>query len=109
MENTIFVSTDVENTERLVRKAVSHSITAECVDSYRVSSRDGDCLVLVFEKYYLRSSRASLTVVIDDCTGKTRAHVAASGGAQGLIRIDWGAGRNFSSAVLRELWPYKIG
>jgi len=61
--------------------------------------------LLVYEKYYFRnSSRASLTVFINDYRGVTEVEVIPSGGSQGLfLNIDWGAGDSFAGAVHRIL------
>jgi len=61
--------------------------------------------LLIYEKYYMRnSSRASLTVYINDFNGETEVEVIPSGGSQGMFfNIDWGAGDSFSESVQRIL------
>ena len=61
--------------------------------------------LLIYEKYYIRnSSRASLTVYINDFLGETEVEVIPSGGSQGMFfNIDWGAGNSFSESIQRIL------
>ena len=57
-------------------------------------------MVLVFEKHYYRAgNRLTLTVTLDDFTGRTRVHCASGGGGEGLFRFDWGAGDSFEGVV----------
>ena len=49
-------------------------------------------VVAVYEKHYYRAgNRLTLTVVLDDFTGRTRVHCIGGGGGEGLFRFDWGA------------------
>ena len=46
------------------------------------------------------TSRASLTVTIDNFGGDTKVHAVASGGSAGpYLHIDWGARENFLNSV----------
>lgn len=109
MEDTYFVSLDIESTARVIHDAVTNrSFTGKCVDTYTVETSGKKCMVLVYEKYYVRASRVTLTVVIDDFIGKTRVHCVSAGGAEGLIRIDWGASKSFSAIVANNLMSYRI-
>lgn len=48
-------------------------------------------MVAVYEKHYYRAgNRLTLTVVLDDFTGRTRVHCISGGGGEGLFRFDWG-------------------
>lgn len=85
------------------------SLSAKLVDRYAVSDGGKSLVVMVFEKYYMRnSSRASLTVTIDDLGGVTRVHAVGSGGGQGAIfGFDWGAASSFASYVSDALEKYR--
>jgi len=71
----------------------AHAISAERIDS-QLRERDGkQCILLVYEKYFMRnSSRATLTVMLDNLDGITTVHAVGSGGGQNaLFNFDWGA------------------
>jgi hypothetical protein len=105
---TVKISPD-EAANIVEREIVNGSISAELVDKYLVSGNDGDCIVLVFEKYYMRtSSRASLAVTLSNLKGITNVHAVGSGGGQGAIfSFDWGASSDFAYAVENALNQYK--
>ena len=67
----------------------------------------GEILVL-FERYYMRSgNRATLTFLADNLEKHTRVHLSAGGGGQGVIfRFDWGAGASFSTSARDALAEY---
>ncbi len=110
-DDTFFVSLDVQNTINVINEAVvKGSITGECIDHYGVSApQGGGFVVLVYEKHYYRAgNRLTLTVVIDDLTGRTRVHSISGGGGEGIFRFDWGASKNFSNVVANALSRYRI-
>jgi len=49
----------------------------------------------------------TLTVVIDDLTGRTRVHSVSGGGGEGLFRFDWGASK-ISGVVAGALALYRV-
>lgn len=111
MDDTFFVSTDVQSTINAINNAVvGGSITGELIDHYGVPApQGGGFVVLVYEKHYYRAgNRLTLTVVIDDLTGRTRVHSVSGGGGEGLFRFDWGASKSFSGVVANALSPYRI-
>ena len=57
--------------------------------------------VIIFERYTMRTtSRATLTVTIDNFGGDTKVRAVASGGSAGpQLHIDWGARKNFANSV----------
>lgn len=69
----------------------------------RVYPLDDDMcnVVLIFEKYYIRtSSRAALTVIVHNYYGATVVEALSAGSSQGMIfSFDWGAGDDFASSV----------
>ena len=94
----------------VVHNAVTDSVTGELVDQYETAHpAGGSCLVVVYEKHYYRAgNRLTLTVVMDDFTGRTRVHWASGGGGEGLFRFDWGAAESFEGVVYDALQPYLI-
>ena len=54
--------------EYLENEIVSSSMSTELLDKYSLDAENGkSCVIMVFEKYYMRnSSRISLTISIDD-------------------------------------------
>lgn len=111
MNDTFFVSMDVQRTINAINDAVvGGSITGELIDHYGVASpQGGGFVVLVYEKHYYRAgNRLTLTVVVDDLTGRTRVHSVSGGGGEGLFRFDWGASKSFSGVVVNALSPYRI-
>ncbi len=111
MEDTFFVSLDVQGAINIIDGAVVRgSITGERIDHYGVGAPGGGgFVVLVYEKHYYRAgNRLTLTVVIDDLTGRTRVHSVSGGGGEGFFRFDWGASKSFSGVVASALAPYRI-
>lgn len=104
-----FVTLTLEGCEQLVHRTVLDSITGTCIDRYEaLHPAGGRCVVLVYEKHYYRAgNRLTLTVTLDDFTGRTRVHCASGGGGEGLFRFDWGASESFEQVVhdaLRSYW-----
>ncbi len=111
MEDTFFVSLDVQSTINVLDNAVvGGSITGEKIDQYSVAApQGGGLIVMVYEKHYYRAgNRLTLTVVIDDLTGRTRVHSVSGGGGEGLFRFDWGAFKSFSGVVAGALASYRV-
>ena len=55
-----------------------------------------------------RGNRLTLTVVLDDFTGRTRVHCISGGGGEGLFRFDWGAAESFEGVVHDALSHYRL-
>lgn len=67
------------------------------------------CAVMVYEKHYWRAgNRLTLTVTIDNLSGRTRVHTIGGGGGEGLFRFDWGAAESFEGVVQDALSPYML-
>ena len=109
MENTCYVTCSIGQCAELIHSAiVDGSVTGELLDRYEVRSPDGlKCLVMVYEKHYWRAgNRLTLTVTIDNMSGRTRVHAVGGGGGEGLFRFDWGASQSFEGVVQDALAPY---
>ena len=86
-------------------------LSTTCVGSYSKVSPDGRGVVMfVFDKYFMRvSSRASLTVILENLDGVTSVYSVGAGGGKGaLFDFDWGAGDSFASLVEHALEGYII-
>ena len=110
-EQRLAVSLSVTQAWGLVRDAVlSSGSSVQCVAEYEQHGPGPQVVLLVFEKYFMRnSSRASLTVLIENVTGVTQVCVAPSGGGQGaFLRFDWGAGDKFATSATDALEGYRL-
>lgn len=111
MTQNLFVSlTAAEAVRRVSDAIVRGSITGELLDSHTVTAPGGgSCTVSVFEKHYYRAgNRLTLTVTVDDFTGRTRVHLVGGGGGEGLFRFDWGASQSFEQTAYDALRPYEV-
>lgn len=109
--STFFVSLDPASAADAINKAVVRgSVTGELIDYYEVREQSGYLAVLVFEKHYWRAgNRLTLTVTVDDLSGRTRVHCVSGGGGEGLFRFDWGASESFEDVVTDAMTGYIIG
>ena len=111
MESTYYVSCSMEQCGDLIHSAiVDGSITGELLDHYVLQGPNGlQCAVMVYEKHYWRAgNRLTLTVTIDNLSGRTRVHTISGGGGEGLFRFDWGAAESFEGVVQDALSPYML-
>ncbi|TCK98184.1 hypothetical protein EDC19_0602 [Natranaerovirga hydrolytica] len=101
------VSKSPEEVLNMIKKGLSYELIHE-----RVHHIEGDMIsiVLVYEKYYMRnSSRAALTVTINNFNGYTQVESISAGSSQGLFfNIDWGAGEEFANSVKHILKEFII-
>ncbi|MBQ8276778.1 MAG: hypothetical protein IJZ02_09195 [Clostridia bacterium] len=110
MANTFTVSlSPAHAAERICDAVEGGSLTGELIDHYVIGRADGgQCIVLVFEKHYYRAgNRLTLTVTIDDMSGKTRVHTVGGGGGEGLFGFDWGAAESFEHVAVSALEDYR--
>ena len=97
---------NINETAQLLISGVQESgITCELIDSAERRIGDRKAVLLVFEKYYMRSSnRASLSVMLTENEGTVYVDAVSAGGGQGaLFRFSWGAEESFVSIVPRIL------
>lgn len=102
MSEAYFVSPTLEECESILDHAIlESSISGTFLDRYEITHPSGGrCVVLLYEKHYYRvGNRLTLTVTLDDFTGKTRLHCASGGGGSGLTNFDWGAAESFEEVV----------
>lgn len=103
--------TPLEASSVVKTQVLASGSSVECVGEYVNRSPEGhEVVLLVFEKYYMRtSSRASLSVVLENVNGQTWVGYTGSGGGQGaLMGFDWGTADDFASAVTAALDPYLL-
>ncbi|MEA4832809.1 hypothetical protein SDC9_107799 [bioreactor metagenome] len=106
MDNTFFVSSDIISSANKIKEEINRSFSGELVNDYNIQCENHCSVhVMVFEKYYSRvSNRLTLTVILDDVSGKTRVHYTSAGGGTGvLFRFDWGAADSFAESVRSAL------
>ena len=83
--------------------------TSEKTGKHQSRSQDGrEAILLVFEKYFMRnSSRASLSVMIENLRGNTTVCAIGSGGGQmTFFKFDWGASDNLENLVEKAMRGY---
>lgn len=85
----------------IIREMESSTMSTQLVDSITRKTGDLSMYILVFEKYYMRSSnRASLTVVVTEVNHDIKVDAIGAGGGQGVIfKFSWGAEESFVSVI----------
>lgn len=105
--NTSYITLPIGEAARIISSTVVKESRSGAMSDCHELRAGGELrgIVMVFEKYFLRSSsRLSMTVTLDDLEGTTRVHWAVTGGTgifgnNGESKV---AAEKFS-AVLREL------
>jgi len=95
-------SGDIHTLANLICHELNESaLSCELVDSVDRTVGDTRIMIMVFEKYYMRSSNyASLTVVICEENGQISVDAIGSAGGQSpFLKMSWGAERDFVAAV----------
>lgn len=94
--------------ECLTRDIENSGLSCTVVDSVSRTVGLESVIVIVFEKYYMRSSnRASLTVLLTSQDGNINVDAIGSGGGQDpVFRFSWGAEENFVGTAERCLRQY---
>lgn len=111
MADTFYVSCTAEEAVARIRRFVEDgSFTGELLDCHRIFDANANCIVLVLEKWFYRvSNRLTLTVTVDDFSGRTRVHFVSGGGGTGtLFNFDWGAADSFENEVYNALGDVKL-
>ena len=107
---TLHVTLPPSDTVHIIEDYVTRSgFTSEKSGKHHSRSQDGkEAIMLVFEKYFVRnSSRASLSVMIDNLMGGTTVYAVGSGGGQmTFFKFDWGASDNLEYLVEKALKGY---
>lgn len=96
----------VFDTAELIKQEVYNlGISVELIDEIKQSRDDFQVFMLVYEKFYYRSSnRASLSILITGDTNDSKIDVVSSGGGQGwLFKFSWGAEKNFVNGLRKIL------
>jgi hypothetical protein len=96
----------VFDTAKLVRQEVYNlGISVERISEVKQSHDDFQVFMLVYEKFYYRSSnRASLSILITGNMNESKVNVVSSGGGQGwLFKFSWGAENNFVNGLRKIL------
>ncbi len=101
MNEPYFVAHSLEDCAAILARTVKKGISGTAVDRYELTHpAGGRCVVLTFEKYYLRAgARLTLTAVLDNYTGKNRVFCTVSG----EDGYDNGASAHLLTLVLRAL------
>jgi hypothetical protein len=110
MGETFYVSLGVQSAADVIDNAVvGGSVTGERIDHYgQTALGDGGFVVLVYEKHYCRAgNRLTLTVTLDDFTGRTRVHCVGGGGGN-LLGFDWGASEGFENVAQNALAKWRV-
>ncbi|WP_172370661.1 DUF6054 family protein [Sporosarcina jiandibaonis] len=110
VRNFLVNLTPTEAMETIKDWVLGRSVSGTLVDQYERTVDDKIVIVIILEKFYMRTNnRASLTVTIDNFDGETNVRAVAAGTSEGLVmRFDWGAGKNFSNSVENALNPFII-
>ena len=93
---------DINQISRVLINGVQASgLSCELIDSSERTLGQNKVILLVFEKYYMRSSnRASLTCMLSQSEDTIYVDAVGSGGGQGaLFKFSWGSEENFVSIV----------
>ncbi|MDP4085471.1 MAG: DUF6054 family protein [Bacillota bacterium] len=72
---------------------------------YKITEdKEKEIAILVFEKLFIRNgSSGSLTVIVDNFSQITQVKCISSGTGQGLLNIDWRAGKSFINLIKNQL------
>ena len=110
---TFTVDLTFEEAKNTIKEFVLHEgASTECVAEYEQEAQDGKKAVfLVFEKYYMRnSSRASLSIIIENLKGETKVcAVGSGGGSSALFKFDWGTANNFANVAREAVKGHILG
>lgn len=73
-------------------------ISGELVYDSTQTIGNGEVILMVFEKFFMRNGGyANLTVMLTDDGNNKSAVIVGSGGGEGLFNISWGANSDFAN------------
>ena len=104
----LYVSISPEETAKLINDTINNSsVTGELIDEYVRDTENGTTVIVqIYEKYYYRvDNRLTLTVVIDNVSGRTHIHAISGGGGE-LFKCDGGASENFEDSIYDAIYKY---
>ncbi len=107
----LYVSISPNEVAKLITDTiVNNSVTGELIDEYVTDTDNGKMVIVqVYEKHYYRAgNRLTLTVVIDNLSGRTHIHAIGGGGGEGLFRWDAGAAESFEDCIYDAIYKYII-
>ena len=87
--------------DMLQREITESAMSCELVERADRFAPEMKAILLVFDKYYMRTdNRTSLSVMVSGGGGVVNVDAAGSGGGQGaLFRFNWGAEEDFVDVV----------
>ncbi len=104
----LYVSISPKETAKQIHDTIiNDSVTGELIDEYVTDMGNGtEVIIQVYEKFYLRAeNRLTLTIIIDNVTGKTHIHAISGGGGE-LFRCDGGASDDFEQSIYDAIYKY---
>lgn len=104
----LYVSISPEEIAKLINDTINNSsVTGELIDEYvRDTEKGTTVIVQIYEKYYYRvDNRLTLTVVIDNISGRTHIHAISGGGGE-LFKCDGGASESFEDSIYDAIYKY---
>ena len=104
----LYVSISPQEAANRINDAVTNnSVTGELIDEYVITTdSETVTIVQVYEKLFLRAeNRLTLTVVIDNASGRTHIHAISGGGGQ-IFRCDGGASDSFEDSIYDAIYKY---
>lgn len=108
----LYVSISPQEVAKLLNDTITNnSVTGELIDEYVSDTGNGTTVIVqIYEKYYYRvGNRLTLTVVIDNISGRTHIHAIGGGGGQGLFfRFDGGSSEKFEDCIYDAIYKYII-
>lgn len=108
----LYVSISPKETAKLINDTITNnSVTGELIDEYVNDTENGTTVIVqIYEKFYYRvNNRLTLTVVIDNVSGRTHIHAIGGGGGQGVFfRLDRGSSESFEDCIYDAIYQYII-
>lgn len=105
------VSISPREAAEVLEKHMDEDVLGEILDAYELQTEQGEVVMRLFEKYYMRSSnRATLTFLASNLDGVPMCIWRREAADQGMIfRFDWGAGEDFVELAEDALRSVYVG